>query len=92
MKSENKETQRREDDARNHSTRGNGEIFRRQGSPTTNSKEDGSTTAPTKIKSKENGSPTAPRDWHGGKNGSGAACNDYRSHVLHRKVTAFADS
>ena len=48
---------------------------------------DGTTTAPTKFNSKENGSPT-----NGGKNGSGAACNDYRSHVLHRKVTAFADS
>ena len=71
MKSENKETQRREDGARNHSTRGNGKIFRRQGSPTTNSKEDGSTTAPTKIKSKENGSPTAPRDCHSGNTGRG---------------------
>ena len=83
MKSETKETQRREDDetrtGSKDRTGSSGKDFRRQGSP-------------TKFNSKENGSPTAPRDWHGSKNGCGAACNDYRSHVLHRKVTAFADS
>ena len=71
MKSEKKETQRREDGS-NQRTGRNGKIFRRQGSPTTIiSKEDGSTTAPTKIKSKENGSPTAPRDCHSGNTGRG---------------------
>ena len=79
MKSETKEKQRREDDETSTGSSGKATL-------------DGTTTAPTKFNSKENGSPTAPRDWHGGKNGCGAACNDYRSHVLHRKVTAFADS
>ena len=73
MKSENKETQRREDGS-NQRTGRNGKIFRRQGSPTTiNSKEDGSATAPTKINSKENGSPPAHRDCHGRNTGCGGS-------------------